>query len=83
MRNFYCLLLLLSGLPSFAAVPVAAGAHPAPRETLGAERLRNALASVSQPGARPTRSPECRACRIFNPERRKPSICCGAAMRGW
>lgn len=47
-----CLLLLLSTLPGLAAVPIAMGAHPAPRETLGVERLSSALANVSQPGAR-------------------------------
>jgi hypothetical protein len=52
MRYSCCLLLLLSGLPSLAAVPVASGPHPAPRETMGVERLRGALANVSQPGAR-------------------------------
>ena len=52
MRYSCCLLLLLSGLPGLAAVPVAYGAHPSTREMLGIERLRSALAGVSQPGAR-------------------------------
>jgi hypothetical protein len=52
MRYSGWLLLLLSGLPLLAAVPVVLGSHPAPRETLGAERLRSALANVPQPGAR-------------------------------
>lgn len=45
--------VLLSGIiPSFAAVPVRMETPPSPRELLGIERLRTALESVSQPGAR-------------------------------
>jgi len=52
MRCSCCLLLLLSGFRSLAAVPVVSGAHAAPREALGVERLRSALLNVAQPGAR-------------------------------
>jgi hypothetical protein len=52
MRNPLCLLLFLSGLPLFAAVPVAPGPRPTPREALGVEHLRSTLANVSEPGAR-------------------------------
>lgn len=46
--------VLLAALPSIAAVPVATAPGASPRELLGAERLRSALASVTQPGARVT-----------------------------
>jgi hypothetical protein len=50
--RYSCFLLLLPAIPGWAAVPVVSGAHPAPRETMGIERLRTALANVSQRGAR-------------------------------
>ena len=52
MRYRCCLLLLLSGLSAIAAIPVASGSHPSPREMMGIERLRGTLAGLSQPGAR-------------------------------
>ena len=52
MRRPSCLLLMLSSIPAAAAVPITVCDRLSPREALGVERLRSALADVSEPGAR-------------------------------
>src|SRR5271157_1046439 len=49
MRFLLCCLL---AAPAMAAVPVSAASGATPRELLGVERLRSALANVVQPQAR-------------------------------
>ncbi|MCX6632784.1 MAG: hypothetical protein NTW28_34725, partial [Candidatus Solibacter sp.] len=52
MRILVCCAILLSGISASAAVPVTVRDNASPPERLGADRLRAALESAAQPGAR-------------------------------